>query len=117
MEPEKPVISAAEFGEKPESDTNNTQAKTGDVELSYDDGKQAGMLSISGGGHAVKFKSPEDGKFLKAVKIYGSRYGEFEPPAEDFHVWLCDPNFEIIKEFVFPYSEFKDARAGKMGNA
>jgi hypothetical protein len=108
MNPAEIVIAAAEFGDKSESDSNAAKAgRSSDIELSHDSGKQAGMLSIEGSGHCVKFSAPKEGLFLKEIKIYGSRYGEYEPPKEDFHVWLCDPNFEVIKEFSFPYSEFR----------
>jgi hypothetical protein len=92
----------AKSGEKAEVNTSNNA-----IDLVYDDGVQAGKLSISGGGHCVKFTAPKDANILTAVKVYGSRYGEAEPPAEDFHIWLCSPNLEVIKEFAFPYSEFK----------
>jgi RNA polymerase sigma-70 factor (ECF subfamily) len=74
--------------------------------LANDDGKSAGKWSFSGGGHGVKFTAPAEGCILKAVKLYGSRYGEYETPKEDFDVWLCDKNFNIIKNFKFPYSTF-----------
>ncbi len=77
------------------------------VELKYDDGKQAGKQSIAGSGHCVKFETPKEGGILKAVKIYGSRYGEYEPPEEDFYVWLCGTDFEVIREFAFPYAHFQ----------
>lgn len=94
--------------EKASEDANTPITKEGNIiELSYDDDKQAGKLSISGGGHCVKFTAPKDANVLTAIKIYGSRYGEDEPPAEDFYIWLCDTNFEVIKEFTFPYSNFK----------
>jgi hypothetical protein len=99
-------LDQAKSGEKTEVNTSNTNSAN-TIELIHDDGKQAGKLSISGGGHCVKFTAPKDVNILTAVKIYGSRYGEAEPPAEDFHVWLCNPNFEVIREFAFAYSEFK----------
>jgi len=99
------VVSQQQGAAQPRRTTRVTAADTN--ELAHDDGKKADMESIAGGGHAVRFRSPKDGGILKAVKIYGSRYGDYEPPAEDFHVWLCDPNFEMIKEFAYPYSNFK----------
>jgi beta-lactamase regulating signal transducer with metallopeptidase domain/Tfp pilus assembly protein PilF len=76
------------------------------IELKYDDGSSAGKWSFSGGGHGVRFTAPSDGCILKAVRLYGSRYGEYEAPKEDFDVWLCDKDFNIIKNFKFPYSTF-----------
>ena len=75
-------------------------------ELATDDGKSAGKRSIAGTGHAVAFEAPADGSQLVAVKIFGSRYGAQQPPAEDFHVYLCDADGAQIKDFAFPYKTF-----------
>ncbi len=83
-----------------------SQETNSQTELAYDDGSSAGKWSFSGGGHGVKFTVPSDGCVLKAVKLYGSRYGEYEAPDEDFDVWLCDENFNVIANFKFPYSLF-----------
>ncbi len=77
------------------------------IELSYDDGSSEGKKSIAGSGHAVIFEAPGEGCVLKAVRIYGSRYGYPRAPKEDFHIWLCDENFNVIKDFGLPYSRFK----------
>ena len=53
---------------------------TGTRELANDDGKPANKLSISGSGHGVKFTCPGEQGILRAVKIYGSRYGTAEAP-------------------------------------
>jgi hypothetical protein len=76
-------------------------------ELALDDGKQAGKRSIAGGGHAVRFEAPGEGWSLTAVRLYGSRYGYPQPPAEDFKVYLCDDKFQKVAEFPFPYSTFE----------
>jgi len=76
------------------------------VELSYDDGASGGRKSIAGGGHAVIFEAPAEGCILKAVRIYGSRYGHPGAPREDFHIWLCDKDFNVIEDFPFPYARF-----------
>lgn len=76
-------------------------------ELSNDDGSSEGSKSIAGSGHVMKFEAPVEGCILKSVRIYGSRYGYSRPPKEDFHVYLCDENFEVIEDFPFPYSRFR----------
>lgn len=76
-------------------------------ELKHDDGKSAGMRSIAGGGHAVKFEAPGEGWVLSSVRLFGSRYGYPKPPAEDFEVYLCDENFHKLSTFKFPYSTFR----------
>lgn len=76
------------------------------TELALDDGKSAGKKSIAGSGHAVGFETSAEGCKLTAVKIFGSRYGTQAPPAEDFHVYLCDSDGKQIKDFPFPYKNF-----------
>jgi tetratricopeptide (TPR) repeat protein len=79
-------------------------------ELANDDGKPADKLSISGSGHGVKFECPGERGILRAVKIYGSRYGSAEAPKEDFNVWVCDERNKVLKDFTFPYSKFVRGR-------
>ena len=76
------------------------------LELSYDDGTSEGKKSIAGSGHAVLFDAPSEGCILRSVRIYGSRYGYPKPPNENFHIWLCDEDFNVIEDFPFPYSRF-----------
>lgn len=102
-------------GQKPEfyvlkkigSQKRNNASRTKRIEISNDDGKNAGKWSFSGGGHGVKFTAPSEGCILKAVRLYGSRYGEYKVPDENFDVWVCDKNFNVIENFEFPYSLFK----------
>jgi hypothetical protein len=81
-------------------------------ELAHDDGREAGKKSIAGGGHAVGFEAPGDSWCATSVRIYGSRYGYPAPPQEDFHVWLCDEQFQEIADFPFPYSKFNRGPPG-----
>jgi tetratricopeptide (TPR) repeat protein/nitrous oxidase accessory protein NosD len=78
----------------------------GTQDLAQDDGVSAGKRSIAGSGHGVKFKAPRENSILKAIKIYGSRYGHPRAPNENFHVWLCDTDFNVIEDFTFPYAKF-----------
>jgi RNA polymerase sigma-70 factor (ECF subfamily) len=91
--PSRPALAAAVAQEKAQ-------------ELAHDDGKMAGKSSIAGGGHAVKFEAPGEGWTVTAIKLHGSRYGYPQPPKEDFHVYLCDDQFQTIAEFPFPYSKY-----------
>ena len=77
------------------------------VDLALDDGKATDKRSIAGGGHAVTFEAPGPGWYVTQVRIFGSRYGHPRPPAEDFSVWLCDEQGQVIREFKFPYSSFQ----------
>ncbi|NLX95793.1 MAG: hypothetical protein GXY83_06425 [Rhodopirellula sp.] len=76
-------------------------------ELKEDDGRSAGKRSIAGGGHAVRFEAPEGSWAVTAVRLHGSRYGYPAPPKEDFHVWICDDDFQILSENKLPYRLFQ----------
>ncbi|MBN1256355.1 MAG: DUF3887 domain-containing protein [Planctomycetes bacterium] len=76
------------------------------IRLSYGDNQSDGIKSIGGNGPAIRFETPAANCQLTAIRIYGSRYGNTQPPQEDFKVWVCDGNFQVIKEFTFPYSSF-----------
>jgi hypothetical protein len=84
-------------------DEKQLAAKT--HQLIQDDGKEVGKKSIAGGGHAVRFQTPNDSSYLTEVRIYGSRYGQAAPPKENFHVWLCDKDFKVILDNEVPYSK------------
>jgi hypothetical protein len=77
------------------------------MELVHDDGAQAGKSSIAGGGHAVRFGIPGDGWYLTSVRLFGSRYGYPRPPQEDFHIWLCDAEMNVIADLPQPYGRFQ----------
>lgn len=75
-------------------------------ELWRDNGRMAGKASIAGGGHAVKFTTDGDSNYVTSVSLHGLRYGEPEPPQEDFKMWICDSKFNPIATFHFPYSAY-----------
>jgi len=77
------------------------------AELAHDDGTPAGKMSLTGSGHAVRFDAPSAASYLVGLRIYGSRYGAQQPPAENFHLWLCDEQFKAIADFALPYSAFE----------
>jgi tetratricopeptide (TPR) repeat protein len=87
-------------------DLEGSSSGGGRVELSYDDGKSDGQKSIAGSGHGIIFDAPGDGYAVKTVRIFGSRYGQDRAPNEDFHIYVCDENLEVIKDVSFPYSRF-----------
>ncbi|HPD45641.1 MAG TPA: hypothetical protein P5279_02260 [Anaerohalosphaeraceae bacterium] len=84
---------------------NELQGKA--IELALDDGRQADKKSIAGGGHAVKYTVGGEGWYLTGVRIFGSRYGMPQAPQEDFHVWLCDADLNVIADFPQPYGKFR----------
>ncbi len=75
-------------------------------ELAIDDGNPADKKSFPRG-IASKFESPQGDWWLTSVRIHGARYGMPQAPREDFHVTLCGPSFKPIRDFTFPYSDFK----------
>lgn len=80
------------------------------LERAHDDGVQVGKGSFAGNGHAVRFAAPGNGWYLTEVRIYGSRYGSWRTPKDDFHIWLCDKDLKIIADFAKPYGHFKRGR-------
>ena len=77
------------------------------VRLSYVDNTAEGVRSIAGGGHAVKYRRPADGKYLMAVEILAHRYGNYTAPAEDFHVYVLDAEQKVIQDHSIPYSRIE----------
>lgn len=77
------------------------------MELGHDDNKMAGKQSSAGGGHAVDFQTGGGEWYLTQVRIHGSRYGYPKPPAENFHVYICDGEGKQIADIPFAYGSFK----------
>lgn len=74
-------------------------------ELALDDGQAAGKKSFPMG-LAVALDAPGEPCYLTSVRIHGSRYGNPRAPNEEFHVSLCDADFNLIADFPFAYSKF-----------
>jgi hypothetical protein len=78
------------------------------VKLAYGEGRMDGKRSIAGGGHAISFECPDDGKYiLRYVELFGSRYGMQDPPAEDFFLHVLDEDMKVICTAPIPYSTFE----------
>lgn len=77
------------------------------ITLRYDDGSSDDMRSTAGAGHAVVYMTPASDWAVDSISIYASRYGEPEPPKENFSVFICDKDLNIIKEIEKPYSTFE----------
>jgi len=83
--------------------------KDGALRLSYDDGEMNGQKSISGSGHALIFHQPDGKWLLNAIEFYGCRYGITEqPPDDEFTVFVCDEDFEVIGEYPSSYTLFPE---------
>jgi len=77
------------------------------VTLKYDDGTMEGKRSMAGSGHAILFSKPVGEWYLTKVHIYGSRYGYPQAPRENFKIYVCDIDMNVIKEVEAPYSRFQ----------
>lgn len=101
------LVVASPKSDFPPQSKEAVQLKTPPKELAKDDGIPAGKRSVAGSGHAVRFTAPAKDSYLTAVRIFGSRYGQPQPPRENAFVWLCDAGFKKIAEFPFPYAVFE----------
>lgn len=76
--------------------------------LKYHDGTADGRKSLGGSGVVVLFEAPSDGWSLKAIRIHGSRYGLPKAPAEDFYIFVTDPEAkDILQTVTAPYAKFE----------
>lgn len=76
------------------------------VQLRYDDGTMEGQRALAGSGHGIFFRTLEGKWQIVAVEFCGCRYGDKKPPEEDFSIFICDEQFEVIREFKAPYRLF-----------
>lgn len=75
------------------------------ITLKYDDGKSDGKQSTAGSGHGIMFKRPAGDWAVDSVEMYGSRYGTPEPPKDNFQIFICDADFNVLKQIDEPYSK------------
>jgi hypothetical protein len=75
--------------------------------LKYDDGVSDKKLSTSGSGHAIMFYAPVGSWAVDSIQLYGSRYGTKPSPEENFSIFICDQDFNVIKTIEKPYSTFE----------
>ena len=85
-----------------------TALAAGTTILKHDDGSQEDKRSMTGGGHAVRFECPDKEKwYVKAVSVYGSRYGSPKAPEEDFRVMVASEDLASRQEMGRPYKLFE----------
>jgi len=73
----------------------STPAVAKDRVLSWDDGTKAGQRSSSGTGHVIEFAAPKGRWWVKAVRIFGARYGGgYDPATTPFTVAVGDASTE-----------------------
>ena len=74
------------------------------VTLALDDGSAETQRSLGGSAHGHLFAVTEPEQYLRAVSIFGSRYGS--QPDLTFDVVLCDADYKPIALWTRPYSIF-----------
>ncbi|MBU0639555.1 MAG: hypothetical protein KKB50_11875 [Planctomycetes bacterium] len=79
--------------------------------LAFDDDASEGKRSIAGGGHARKFTAPGNDWYLRAVSLYGARYGRPRESSK-FDIALCDAEMQRIALWKKPYTTFERGQLG-----
>jgi hypothetical protein len=76
-------------------------------ELRHEGGYKKGRTGLASvNQYYVRFETPEPDSYLKAVRIFGMRPTDAEPAEPNFHIFVCDANFEAIEDFQFPVDKF-----------
>jgi len=83
--------------------TGQDQIPKNAVRLTYAGDTSKDYRSLGASGQAVLFERPEKLSFVEAVQIFAARYGYPQPPAEDFHLYLLNDKFQILKDLPYPY--------------
>ena len=73
------------------------------VELGYVDETEEGKKSLGASGHAVAFERPPDAAYMEAVQVYASRYGNPQPPDDNFHLYILNDQFQILADIPLAY--------------
>ncbi len=72
--------------------------------IAHVDNTAEGKRNYADTGFGVRFTRPEEAAHVVAIQIFCSRYGNPQPPEEDFHIYLMDDNWRLIKELTCPYA-------------
>lgn len=99
----RPAAETAESTPVAEDPATKSLIPQGSVLMTYTDSTAEGKWSLSASGHAIRFERGAQ-HFLEAVQIAASRYGNPEPPAEDFHLYVLNDTFQIVADVPFPYA-------------
>lgn len=83
------------------------------VEVPPNTGTETSRASIGGGGEGRKLAVPGPGDwYIKAVSIYGSRYGEEKPTDTTFDIALSDADAKLISIWKGRYASFSYTQDG-----
>ena len=72
--------------------------------LASDDGSAEDQRSLGGSAHGHAFATTAPEQYLRAVSVFGARYGN--EPGLEFDVVLCDADYRPIAMWAKPYSTF-----------
>jgi hypothetical protein len=87
-----------------ESSQEQPKIPEGAVCISHVDNTAEGKQSYGGTGFGIRFTRPEEATHVVAVQIFASRYGDPQPPDEDFHIYLMDNEWKVIKDLPYAYA-------------
>jgi len=76
----------------------------GTVCVAHVDNTAEGKQSFADTGFGVRFTRPDGAARLVAIQLFCGRYGHPQPPQEDFHIYLLDGDWKLIKEWTCPYA-------------
>ena len=103
---EPALMEKVEISQFPMDQIPPTQIGSLTLELPADTGTETSHASIGGGGEGRRFKRPDNGDwYIKAVSIYGSRYGGDSSDAK-FDIALSDADGKLIYIGKGKYSTF-----------
>ena len=77
------------------------------VKLGYVKDASKDYRSLGASGHAVFFERTNGASFIKSVQIFAGRYGEPEPPKDNFHVYVLNEKMQVLADVDVPYSIVK----------
>ena len=86
------------------------QVPEGSITLTHVDDTAEAKQSLGGSGHAIQFQRGANQTHIAAIDVFGSRYGRYQPPEEQFTVYILDQNQNVIRELEFPYAVFQRGR-------
>src|SRR5262249_49424496 len=64
--------------------------------LKYGDGGADGKQSLGGSGEMIKFSAPLQASKVTGIRIHASRYGEVQPPKENFLIFFLDEDLAHV---------------------
>ena len=99
-------VANREINEETTMDQKQVMDSTG-VILKCDDGTSEKRYSNYRDGNAIIYLAPKGNWSIDYVQVFASRYGQAYPPKKNFLIFICDQDFNVIKQIEKPYSIFE----------